>query len=172
MNPYAIIAALILWAASIGGVGYWQNHAGHTAERVAWQQKDNEELRKANASILALEESARDSEQKHAQEMSTIGNDFEKEKQDAKRKTDATLAALHAGTIVLRDPYTSSLHPAGSKTGQAVTTASGSDGGTTAKLSDESAGFLLNLSGEADEVVGQLTACQAVIRSDRGASVK
>lgn len=172
MNPYAIIAALILWAASIGGVGYWQNHAGHTAERVAWQEKDSQELREANAAIIALEESARATEQQHAREISDIGTTYEKERQDAKHKTDTTLAAVHAGTIVLRDPYTSSLHPSGSKTCEAATGSIISDGSTPAKLSDESAGFLLGISGEADEVVSQLAACQAVIRSDRGVSVK
>lgn len=44
---------------------------------------------------------------------------------------------------------------------------SGRDGGAGAYLSTETAEFLLGLTGEADAVVRQLKACQAVAREDR-----
>jgi hypothetical protein len=67
MNPYAIIAALIIWAASLAGVGYWQNGVGHVEEGAAWQKKENRELADANAKILQLETDARASEQSHSE---------------------------------------------------------------------------------------------------------
>ncbi|NNM68932.1 MAG: hypothetical protein HKM00_03000 [Gallionella sp.] len=167
MNSYIIIGGLLLWIASLIGVGSWQNDAGHTAERVVWQAKDNQELTAANAEILSLEEAARAAQQQHIQSLADIATQFEKEKQDAQIKANTRLAQYRAGAFRLRDPSAVSARTCGNQTGQIATSTGGSDGGSPGELSGSASEFLLGLTGEADEVVRQLSACQAVVIEDR-----
>lgn len=51
MKEYLYLAIAVVWAASLGVVGWWQNDAGHVAERDAWMKRENKELRDANAEI-------------------------------------------------------------------------------------------------------------------------
>lgn len=165
MNPYVIIGLLIAWVASLGAVGWWQNDAGHTAERVVWQKRDNEALTKANAAIKRLEEEARASELRHAEDLNVISTGYQKELVNAKAQKDRDVAAARAGTLGLRFRAEGGTCPGG--TGQATASSGGRDGPATAELPSEIAAGLFALADDADEVVLQLTACQAVIRSDR-----
>ena len=167
MNPWAIVLALVVWAGSLVAVGSWQNDAGHVAERTVWQTRDNNELKLANAHILNLETAYRAAEQQYAQNQADISTKYQKEQQDAKRKTDALFASYRAGTFRLRDPGASGKNTCGGASGQAATGTGGRDGSTTGELSGAAAEFLLGLTGEADAVAIQLSACQAVIVSDR-----
>lgn len=167
MNPYAIIAVLVIWIGSLAGVGYWQNAAGHTSERTVWQGKENTELTDAANRILELSNKARTEVQKHADDLARISTQYQKEKTDAKRKTDALVAGLRAGTVILFDPGTSTVQTCGGAIGQTPSTTSGHDGGAPSKLSGAASEFLLQLTGESDEIVRQLSACQAVVLSDR-----
>ncbi len=166
MNPYVILGIVIAWIASLGAVGWWQNAAGHTAERVTWQARENKELQDANASIKRLEEAARAAEQAHATELAKIGENHQKEIADAQAQKDRDVAAARAGRIVLRIPAPCKAAD-GSQPAKTPAAPGVGDGGTTAELPRSVTEDLLSLANDADAVVRQLGECQAVIRSDR-----
>lgn len=166
INPWAILGILVIWLSSLFGTGFWQNQVGHVEERIIWQAKDNTELTAANATILSMETAARNKEHAWNLQQSIIATQSEKEKQDAKIKTDAILASLSTHSMQLRDP--------GHSASASGSIASGSTGGAGGhndeagtELSTTTSGFLISLTGEADDVVRQLTACQQTLISDR-----
>jgi hypothetical protein len=160
------IVALVLTAYGV------VDHKGYTrgkAETEAqYAQRDNEALRSANARIQELEEKARDGERRRAEELAAVSAQYQGALEAAKSQRERDVAAAHAGTLRLRDPNAAGT--AGCDRGGAgETTAStgGRDGAQAGELSRETAGNLLSLADEADEVVAQLTACQAVVQADR-----
>jgi prophage endopeptidase len=166
MNPYVVLALLVAWLGSVGATAWWQNDAGHTAERALWQAREAAELAQANTRIVELEELARVREWLVARKLETISAQYEKEKADAQSKKLRDIAAAHAGTLSLRiaspcqDPARGEAAPAGAG-------AAGRDGPPTDELPRALAAGLFALADEADEVVLQLTACQAIVRADR-----
>lgn len=167
MNPYLIIGLMAAWIASLVGVGYWQNEAGHVAERTEWQTRENNELRLANAKILRLEEDARKAEQDHGAMIALISTHYEKELGDANKRREADHAAVRTGALRLRDPDSAGLRACGSVVPEAGPGASGRDGRAPGELSDAAADFLLDLAHDADGIARQLAACQQVVVSDR-----
>lgn len=167
MNPYVIIGLLVAWGASLFGVGWWQNDAGHVAERTTWQTRENGELRTANATIKALQEQARKDEQTHAAELAAVSTDYERKLSDANKQRAADVAAIRAGTLRLRDPNPPGLRACGGLAAQVGAGAGRRDGPEGGELSEAAAGFLLELASDADDVARQLTACQAVVVKDR-----
>lgn len=167
MNPYVIIAVFVMWGTSLLGAGRWQNEAGHTAERVTWQAKANQELAQANAKIVELETDARALEQKHAAQLDQVATTYEKELSDVTVKKDSVIAQLRAGAIRLHDPYAPGFKAPGGPASPAAAGTGRCDGGAPAELSQRTSEFLVGLASRADEVVKQLQACQAVVRSDR-----
>lgn len=167
MNPYIIIGLIVAWLASLVGVGYWQNAAGHVDERATWQTRANAELRAANATINALQEKARKSEQDHAAALAAVSSDYERKLSDANKQRAADAAALRAGTLRLRDPNPTGLSSCGGLGGEAGTGAGRRDGPEGGELSAAAAEFLLDLAFDADDVARQLAACQEVLVKDR-----
>lgn len=167
MNTYLIIGLLIGWLASLAGVGWWQNTAGHTAERTAWQTRENSELRAANAKIITLQASARRIEQAHALALSEISTNYQKDLSHAIKQRAADLAAVRAGTLRLRYPNTSSIYSLGDRPAETGPGAGGCDGPKGAELPQSIVADLLGLAADADDVTRQLTACQRVIIEDR-----
>jgi hypothetical protein len=166
MNPYAIIAALLVWFASLAGIGYWQNTAGRTAERVAWQERENTQLAEANAKIIELNLKARTEEREHADRLAAVSIKYQEDIRNEKRKAAVVIADLRAGIIRLRDP--AAVQARGSGTGETSATSGRRDGHAGGELSPELAEFLVAEASRADEVARQLDACQAVVRADRG----
>ena len=167
MNPYVIIGLLVAWGASLFGVGWWQNDAGHVAERTTWQTRENGELRTANATIKALQEQARKDEQTHAAALAAVSTDYERKLSDANKQRAADAAALRAGTLRLRDPNPPGLRACGGLGAKVGPSPGGRDGAQGGELSEAAAGFLLGLASDADDVARQLAACQAVVVKDR-----
>ena len=167
MNPYVIIGLLVAWGASLFGVGWWQNDAGHVAERTTWQARENGELRTANATIKALQEQARKDEQTHAAALAAVSTDYERKLSDANKQRAADVAAIRAGTLRLRDPNPTGLRACGGLAAQVGAGTGRRDGPEGGELSEAAAGFLLEFASDADDVARQLTACQAVVVKDR-----
>jgi prophage endopeptidase len=167
LNPYVLLTLVAVWAASLFGVGRWQNDAGHIAERGVWQARANAELASANAKILQLSAEVRATEQRHASELDQVAAEYEKEKAHVAAQTDFVIAGLRAGGLRLRDPYTPAIPAGGDPAGQATPATSGGNGGTGGELSEQTSEFLIGEASRADEIVKQLQACQAVVRSDR-----
>lgn len=167
MNPYTMIALLVVWALSLTGVGWWQRNDGKTAERSAWQGRENAELLTANDKIKTLEESARAAEHEHATVLAGISTELQRRQDDATQQRRADAAAMRAGTLRLRDPSATGLRACGGITTEAGAGAGQRDGGAAGELSAEAAGFLLDFANEADDVARQLGACQSVVAADR-----
>jgi hypothetical protein len=166
VNPYLILGISAAWLASLVGVGYWQNTTGHTAEKAAWQARENTELTAANAKILSLEEARRAEEQLHAQQVADISTKFEKEKADAAAQKARDIAAARAGRLVLRVPAACE-STGGGDSGKAAAGAGEHNGGATTELPRTITANLFELADDCDAVARQLGAAQGVIRSDR-----
>lgn len=82
------------------------------------------------------------------------------------QKREATIAGLRSGAVQLRKRFTcpSNSHSTG---GQASTGASVGDAGTAGGLQNQDGEFFIREAARADEIVIQLQACQAIVRSDR-----
>lgn len=167
INPYIIIGLLVAWACSLAGVGAWQRHDGAVTERTAWQQREIKQQAAVTRKIKELEEKARKTEQTHAAAQAEISTEYQRKLKDANQQRANDHAAVHAGTLRLRDPNPPGLRTLGCIPGQIPTTTSGRDGETGGGLSRESADFLLGLASEADDVTRQLEACQGVVLQDR-----
>lgn len=171
------IAILALIAGLLAGVkGYLtriEEHAyvaGKKDERAKWLARESKELAAANEEIDRLHKQAREEEGHHAEMLFAISKDYEREIGNAKRARDLALDAVRSGAVVLRDPGIRTSGCEGPRLGparEAPAAAGKRNGAAAADLSREAGVFLLELASEADDVVRQLTACQAVVRSDR-----
>lgn len=162
MNQYVAIAGAAVWVLSLA----WVYDAGKTAERSVWLDRESAELRSANGEIIELENKVKADHLAHSARIASVAEQYEKEKQREIEKRDRRIADLRSDNLRLRDP--GSKNTADGKADGVTTGTSQCDGHTGSQLSVEASEFLLRLTGEADEVVVQLTACQAVVQSDRG----
>jgi prophage endopeptidase len=166
LRPYAVLIGLVVWIASLTAVGVWQNKTGHAVERATWLERETTELSAANVEIMRLNAVARQTERLTAETLNQIAIQYEEDKTDALRERDAVIADLRAGNRRLRDPGATRQPGLGGASGSA-TSPRQCDGPEAGELSGQTSEFLVGLMAEADEVVKQLTACQAVIRADR-----
>ncbi|MBS1198687.1 MAG: bacteriophage lysis protein [Proteobacteria bacterium] len=167
MNPWTIVIAVLLWLASLAGVGWWQRTDGATIERDTWQKRENTELRTANAKIKELEAKAKSDTSAHAQALAEASTAFERKLKDANAQRAKDRAAVLAGTLRLRDNGATGLRACGSGISPPAAGASVGDGRTPGELSAAATGFLLDLASDADDIAHQLAQAQAVIREDR-----
>lgn len=173
MKPWVKVLAFIALLA-IAGVAVWaygeqQFTRGGQVVDAAWTKRENKTLRAANKRIADLEEAARDQERKHAAAMAAASTNYQKEIAHVQADRDRAIAALRSGALRLYDNgiATASAGADGSETGPAGASAGRCDGQARGQLSIPFSEFLVGLLGEADQVVKQLTACQAVVESDR-----
>ena len=160
----AMIACIVWWVR-----GYLKevDLAGYNRAVGEYARRDNEALRTAIATRDRLQREKDALEAKNAQLVTAASANYQKGLTDGKAELDAALARARGGQR-LRDA--GARCPAvGDRdaTGAARAGAGGRDGPQGADLSDAAAEFLLRLAGEADDVVRQLAACQAVVRADR-----
>lgn len=166
------LGAVLLMAAVLGAIyayGQQQFGLGEKAERTAWLNRENTALTKANTQIKALEDKYRAQEQKHAQDMAAASAKYQEDLMHEKDTKDRVIADLRSGALRLRVPVTCPDGAGGSGTAAPGPSTIGRDGETRAELSISASEFLVGLANEADQVVRQLTACQAVVFSDRQA---
>lgn len=147
--------------------GQQQFGLGEKAERTACFGRDNAALTKANDRIKELEDQARAKEHEHAQAMATASSKYQEDLKHEKTAKDRAIAALRSGDLRLRIPVACPEGAGGSTTAAPGPGAIGRDGETRAELSVQASEFFVGLTNEADEVVRQLTACQAVVIADR-----
>lgn len=162
-NPWVLLIVLVVWVASLGAVGYWQREDGKTVERSAWQKRDNDALRLANAKILKLEEEAREKEAKHQLTVATITAASIKELQDVKDQKDRDIAAANRGALRLRYQSPIPINTSGCKVSPPDPTSSGGDGSTTSELPGAVTADLFALANDADAIARRLSFAQQVI---------
>lgn len=165
-NPWIILGIVVAWLASLAGVGYWQNEAGHTDERVLWQTKESKELKLANFEIQRLNDKARKAESDGAANVAAIGAELEQEKRNHAKTRVARDTALRSGHERVSVAVAGCESPGGG--GRPETAAgSGESPAARAYLHPEVAANLEQLAGEADDTARDLNACLAVTAEDR-----
>lgn len=176
MNPRLIkaLAGLItsvllvgLAYALIAHYGNARYKAGETAERGRWMQRENTELIAANARIIELERSARANEWLQAQRLADASKTYQESLQHEKATHNRIVSDLRTGALRLRIELARRETAAGGTAGDSPPGPGRCDGEARAELSTAAAEFLVGLAAEADAVVHQLTACQAVVIADR-----
>jgi hypothetical protein len=169
--PWAkLLGAVLLVAAIVAAIyayGQQQFGLGEKAERTAWLARENTALTKANARIKELEDQARAKEREHAQDMAAASAKYQEDLKHEKAAKDRAVADLRSGALRLRIPVACPDGAGGSGIATPGPGTVGRDGETRAELSVQASEFLVGLASEADEVVHQLTACQAVVIADR-----
>ena len=168
MKRGVLLALAALLAAGALGAGAYR--AGMNAERNAWLARDNAQLRSANARIAQLQAQARAQEQAHGTAMAAAAAQFKKDLHDVRTQKDGVIADLRSGRLRLRVPVVAAASAAcgaGGASTEAGAGAAGGDGEARAELSGAAAEFLVSFASEADAVVRQLSACQAVVAADR-----
>ncbi|MCG9076813.1 lysis system i-spanin subunit Rz [Laribacter hongkongensis] len=146
-----VLLCLVLLAGA-----WWHGHrTGAAGVQVEW---DADQAR-MTARLLAQEQAARAAEQQHAQALATIDAQYQEKEHHAQLENNRLRAQLRAGTVRLSVPVV-----AGSCNLPADDSSSGSrDAAPRAELSAEAADDLVALADDADAIVRQLTACQAVV---------
>ena len=144
-------------------------YARGKTEESAYQKRDNEALRAANARIQALQTERRAIEAMHAAQVNTIAETLQRSLDNEKAKRADLERRYSAGELRMRDPGAKC--PAasgGSRVPETRPGSPGSDAPAGVELSGQAAQFLFDLATSADETARRLTACQSVIRADRG----
>lgn len=150
---FELIAVALLCAAT----AFATHHLDATAERA--RAADYAEA--ANAKILATAQATLDTEHAAATKYNAISTKLEKDKANVKANLNTVLNGIADGTISLRDPYPIADNNAVSAV---ANTTSQCDGRATGELSKQATRFLFGEAARADEIVGQLTACQGLLR--------
>ncbi len=164
------LVILLLSALLVGMFLYYgqqQFGLGKKAERAEWLARETEQITAANLKIKSMEENYRQQEQDAATAIAVISSQHQRELHHVKADKDRVITDLRSGAYRLRIPVASAINTYGDNPSQAAPATNCRDGEARAELSGAAAEFLVGLASEADEVVVQLGACQAVINADR-----
>lgn len=150
------------------GLAMWQRDVanGLRADIAAHELADGRATREAVEEARQAEADNRAKERTHNEKMAAIAAQFEQEREHALAEKDSVIADLRDGTLRLRTRLAAAA-ATGNLAAQAGASAGSGDGPEATGLRVEDAEFLVRESERADDVVRQLTACQAVIVSDR-----
>lgn len=172
LNPWVLLGVGLLWLASLVGVGAWQREDGKTAERGAWQAKENKELAAAGVEIDRLNREARANEAEHAEQIAAIGAAHEADREADEKRRRKDVADAHSGALRLRVPGGCESPGSGAAPETATAAGRGNDAAGS-ELPREVTANLFELVDDADSITRQLGSCQAVVRSyftEKGAS--
>lgn len=168
MDRLYIVGGAILAALALAVGAYFYGRSDGTAiEAGKWQAREAVTLAETNKTISELYARYREKEQSWARDLQQLSADYEKEKEDAKHKTDGLVADAGSGKLRLRDIGATCGEAGGSPVPDAAPTPGRSDAAAGCQLSAEASRFLLTLTGEADDAVRRLKACQAALVTDR-----
>ncbi len=164
--PLWRIAAAFAVVAAFAAAVWWIRDTGVQAERAEWVAKMatakaewQAELDKANAANRATERQS-------AQAIANVSTYYQTELKNVQAQKTADRADVQRGSLRLFDPFQSfrlGANPILPRSGEACTTAGRRDGDARGELSREVTGDLLDLANDANAIVSQLTAAQAVI---------
>lgn len=160
---YLIAGAFVLAALAWGVRSIYQS--GREAERKVWEQREAKITADANEKVRLAQQRLIAQERAHAAALTEVSADYQRKLQENVNAKDRVIAGLRDGS---RKLFVSARCPnAGGVVSGAPAGAGGRDGDARAELSGSAAEFLVAIASEADAVVRQLSACQAVIAADR-----
>jgi hypothetical protein len=162
MNPYLLLGLLLLWCASLFGVGAWQHGAGVTEERAVWQRRALDTAQAAQHQ----EELVRVKEQQQAVEINGIAVGLQKDTQNEISKRDAIIARYRNTDFGLRGPVAAVRGGFGAGSGVAASAAAG-DGYDGRAVFSGQLEWLADEAARADAIRDRLSACRKVVLEDR-----
>lgn len=160
-------AGVVMMTWALLAYGNWRFDLGVQAERNSWLSKENAALTEANARIQTLQAQARTQEHVYGEALAIADTLYQEGLQHEKTKFNRVVADLRTGDLRLYVPVARAGDGGGGGSGAAAAATGERDGEARAELSGAAAEFLVGLASEANEVVEQLTACQAVVIADR-----
>jgi hypothetical protein len=172
MNPAtikAIIMAVAIAAASYAG---WHFRGLKADADIAALKQEHAvviaSLQSAMAKAKAdAEQSARNQERSHAEQMAKVAEKHQEEISNAKAKLDRAVSDYRAGSIRLRDKFACNCSSGTGRSAEVSAATSQRDGEAGIRLLSQDVEFLLQFASEADQLADQLRQCQSVIASDR-----
>jgi len=160
-KPYLILIVAIALAASHGSAFYY-----------GWKYRDNsakaellKEAQALNKEIVSLQQRARKAEAAHAMALQSVSTSYQEKLNEVKRDKDKFVADVRRGAIRLRIPTSVQASRSSATTTGASACRCDVQAGT--ELPSAVVEFLYSEASRADEIVEQLTACQAVVIEDR-----
>jgi hypothetical protein len=165
--PWLVMAKYVAMLGLLVAVGLWQRHDGALSERVVWETRLAEENANAAKSIQAAEESARQKERDSETKQALISKDYQRKLADARTKYKSIDDAVSSGTFQLRDSDATAVCSNSSGSAETSAGTGGNNGSKGADLSPGLTRFLWFQATSADDIVEQLTACQAIVEADR-----
>lgn len=166
-NVYFAGLFAVLIVLGLGGAYVKGRSDGTAITTSIYAQRDVKAAADYQAKETALQEAYRAKEAKWTQSLAAVSKDYQRKVAANETQRLADIAAIDARTIRLRDPNAADNQACGDKGAIPAASAAGHNGSAGAYLPNKTAAFLLGLATEADSVTVQLTACQAVLASER-----
>ena len=164
MNPWLIVGFLVaLIAVGVGGYLKGQS-AGKASVEAVWQAREAKINADTANKIAAADKRVADAEHAHAVQISAVDTTYQQSLKDKDAKLQIALNSIKSGGLFVRAACPAT---GGDKLSGSAPSASLGDGSATARLSDETAQYLVSEASRADAIVAQLTACQQIVTDDR-----
>lgn len=148
---FGVLALMAALTYAVMSAYQWAYNNGVVAERGVWTKAQNEELLATRAELESLQFD-------YAKLVTDNSDQYQKGLKDGQNKKTDAIKRVNNGTLVLRDKYAADC-------GKSEITSDPAPGRRDATpepgLSRETSEFLIGLASEADDVVKQLTTCQA-----------
>ena len=153
----------VIWASSLALFGKHQYDMGVQITESAWNKKENDELKAANAEIVKLRDALVKAEAEKATALAEATKTYQEKEKDAQDQYQKNLMDLRARLLRMYDPGTRSSDATTQYAADTASSAHSCHGTTYSELSREASEFLLSLTAEADSVTRQLSLCQSTI---------
>ncbi len=167
-----IQAALVVFIAA----GAWWHGFGKGSDvaRAEFATRDLQAAREAQIAYAGIVKRRHETEQAWQKSFASVSQEHQKDLAENEKALDTALAGLRSGAIVLRDPGTVG-QACGGGSGSPAASPGVGDGSASAGLppapfavlSDEASRFIVEMASDADAVVVQLQACQAILEAER-----
>ena len=164
LGRWVVIAALVAMALFTGAI--YERNVQHQKDLADFDKERQAQTMANLKAVGLLDAKYRKKEQDDKVEKEKIGADYEKKLADKDAQRARDVASARAGSLRLSIP-SNCPHADGSSPAQTSGLASSGDDPTRTYLPQQVTSDLFALADDADAVVAQLTACQAVIVSDR-----
>jgi len=178
-NPLVLLwivgGAFVAGLASGGGAAWKVQGWRLEALRGAYAERDTTAQAEATKAIQAAQTRARTAERKSAEDVAAVAAQFEKDKAHVALQNRKTIADLHTGILILRVQLdTRGTQPGDRSAASEIGSGTGQrdDCPGTVVLGQADSTFLIREASAADEIVEQLTACQAIVKADRAVGLR
>lgn len=161
-GPYVWMAAAIVFLVSVGGALWKGFNLGESVTRAEYASRDLQASEEARIAERGIQDRYRAQETKWAHSFASVSSQYQKKVADHEKALDIAISGSR-----LYDRFATHSQPCGDKTASTAASASVGNGQAGTYFSSEASIFLRRLASEADSVVLQLTACQAILRSER-----